>query len=265
MAAVHGQRLARDLRRGVEARRFPETDVRLLNHVIGGAVWAVMRAKLVAALGPDADAELAATVLRMVGLPPREAREIAWRPLPDIDLPARERRVREDLAMAFHRLLSVTLGVPDVAAASGFYRDFGLAEALAGVFATAIGGEQLRLEPATGPLRELAVAVDDPDDLDRVAARLAALDVPAHAMARPCEPVTAGAGCACASPRAAAAVVPEPRLPENAPGRVERANRPAEGVLRDAPVRPTKLSHVALARPTIEATTRFFTAASASP
>jgi hypothetical protein len=52
-----------------------------------------MRAKLVAALGPDADAELAATVLRMVGLAPREAREIAWRPLPDIDLPARERRI----------------------------------------------------------------------------------------------------------------------------------------------------------------------------
>lgn len=92
MAAVHGQRLAHDLHRGVEARRFPETDVRLLNHVIGGAVWGVMRAKLTATLGPDADAELAAAVLRMVGLPPGEAREIAWRPLPDIDLPARERR-----------------------------------------------------------------------------------------------------------------------------------------------------------------------------
>src|SRR4029453_3038297 len=37
MAAVHGHRLAVDLRRGVEQRRFPETDVRLLNPVIGGA------------------------------------------------------------------------------------------------------------------------------------------------------------------------------------------------------------------------------------
>jgi hypothetical protein len=92
MAAVHGQRLAHDLRRGVEVGRFTETDVRLLNRVIGGAVWAVMRAKLVAALGPDADAALA-TVLRMVGLPSGEAREIAWRPLPDIDLPARDQRV----------------------------------------------------------------------------------------------------------------------------------------------------------------------------
>jgi AcrR family transcriptional regulator len=93
MAAVHGHRLAVDLRRGVEQRRFPETDVRLLNHVIGGAVFGVMRAKLSGTLGPDADAELAAAVLRLVGLPAREAREVAWRPLPDIELPARERRV----------------------------------------------------------------------------------------------------------------------------------------------------------------------------
>lgn len=93
MAAVHGHRLAVDLRRGVEARRFPETDLRLLNHVIGGAVSGVMRAKLDGGLGPDADAELAAAVLRLVGLPAREARDVAWRPLPDIDLPARARRI----------------------------------------------------------------------------------------------------------------------------------------------------------------------------
>jgi AcrR family transcriptional regulator len=93
MAAVHGQRLAADLRRGVESRRFPETDVRLLNHVIGGAVFGVMRAHLDGGLGPDADAELAAAVLRLVGLPAADAREVAWRPLPDIDLPARERRL----------------------------------------------------------------------------------------------------------------------------------------------------------------------------
>jgi hypothetical protein len=52
-----------------------------------------MRARLTGGLGPDADAELAAAVLRLDGLPPREAREVAWRPLPDIDLPVRERRV----------------------------------------------------------------------------------------------------------------------------------------------------------------------------
>jgi len=92
MAAVHGHRLSADLRRGIEARRFTETDVRLLNHIIGGAVFGVMRARLTGGLGPDADAELAAAVLRLVGLPPREAREVAWRPLPDIDLPVRERR-----------------------------------------------------------------------------------------------------------------------------------------------------------------------------
>jgi AcrR family transcriptional regulator len=93
MAAVHGHRLTADLRRGVAARRFPETDVRLLNHVIGGAVFGVMRAKLGGTLGPDADAELAAAVLRLVGLPAREARDVAWRALPEIDLPPRERRI----------------------------------------------------------------------------------------------------------------------------------------------------------------------------
>ena len=51
--------------------------------------------------------------------------------------------------MALHRLLSVTLGVPDVPAAATFYRDFGLTESRPGTFATTAGGDQLRLEPAT--------------------------------------------------------------------------------------------------------------------
>ena len=129
--------------------------------------------------------------------------------------------------MALHRLLSVTLGVPDVAAASGFYRDFGLVEARAGVFATAIGGEQLRLEPAPHRrLRELAVAVDDTDDLDRVAAHLAALDVAAARDGTSLRTRDRGSGVdvrLAVAPRLA--VVPEPRLPENGPGRVERAGR----------------------------------------
>ena len=47
--------------------------------------------------------------------------------------------------MALHRMNSVTIGVPDVAAAAAFYRDFGLDETRSGVFATPDGGEQLRL------------------------------------------------------------------------------------------------------------------------
>src|SRR4029453_2533380 len=80
--------------------------------------------------------------------------------------------------MALHRLSSVTLGVPDAAAASSFYRDFGLSELRPGVFASATGGEQLRLETAPSRrLLELAIAVDDADDLERAARTLAALDV----------------------------------------------------------------------------------------
>ena len=160
--------------------------------------------------------------------------------------------------MALHRLLSVTLGVPDVAAASGFYRDFGLVEARAGVFATAIGGEQLRLEPAPHRrLRELAVAVDDTDDLDRVAAHLAALDVPAARDGTSLRTRDRGSGVdvrLAVAPRLA--VVPEPRLPENGPGRVERAGR--SPALTGDRARPRRLGHVVLATPDLEASHAFF-------
>ncbi len=160
--------------------------------------------------------------------------------------------------MALHRLLSVTLGVPDVAAASAFYRDFGLAEASAGVFATAVGGEQLRLESASGrELREVAVAVDDLDDLDRIAARLETLDVPAT---RDGATVLARDRGSRVRVRIAVAprlpFVPEPRLPENGPGRVERAGR--SPALDAGPARPRKLGHVVLATPDLEASHAFF-------
>src|SRR4030095_3741990 len=58
------------------------------------------------------------------------------------------------------------------------YGDFGLTEARPGVFASATGGEQLRLEATPSRrLLELAVAVDDAHDLERTARTLAALDV----------------------------------------------------------------------------------------
>jgi catechol 2,3-dioxygenase-like lactoylglutathione lyase family enzyme len=160
--------------------------------------------------------------------------------------------------MAMHRLLSVTLGVPDVAAASAFYRDFGLTEARAGAFATTAGGEQLRLESASGrELREVAVAVDDLDDLDRIAARLATLDVPAT---RDGATVLARDSGSRVRVRIAVAPrltdVPEPRLPENGPGRVERAGR--SPALDAGPARPRKLGHVVLATPDLEASRAFF-------
>jgi len=162
--------------------------------------------------------------------------------------------------MPLHRLTTLTVGVPDVPATAAFYRAFGLAEAAPGVLGTRDGGEQLRLVPAQRRgLVSIGVGADDPDDVARVAASLAALGVPAtrdgDALATR-DPVT-GVGIVVAvaprlreTPAVAAAV--------NAPGRIERPNRTADAVLRTEPVRPAKLSHLAMSSPDHEATIRFF-------
>ena len=79
-----GPRLARDIRRGMERGRFPRASVTLLSRTIGAAVAAVLRGKLAGELGSDADRELAALVLRILGIAPDEARDIAGRPLPAV-------------------------------------------------------------------------------------------------------------------------------------------------------------------------------------
>src|SRR5437667_416942 len=80
--------------------------------------------------------------------------------------------------MALHRLTSITIGVPDVAATAAYYEDFGLTPARGGRFATVDGGEQLAVVASTRRrLVELGIGVDDGDDLDRVAANLTGLGV----------------------------------------------------------------------------------------
>ena len=163
--------------------------------------------------------------------------------------------------MALHRLTRITLGVPDVATAAAFYREFGLTESGPGTFATGAGGEQLRLLPATKRgLVELGIGVDDADDVARIARALAAVGVVAshdETALQACDPVTGLAVVVTVAPRL---VEPRPtHVATNALGRTERANRPADGVLRSEPVQPVKLSHLALASPDHEATTRFFT------
>jgi AcrR family transcriptional regulator len=85
IAAGLGPRLARDIRRGMERGRFPKGNITLLSHVIGAAVAVVLRGKLAGELGSDADQDLAALVLRVLGITPDEARAIASRPLPSVD------------------------------------------------------------------------------------------------------------------------------------------------------------------------------------
>ena len=76
------QRMLRDVKRGVQAGRFSAERVAVVGHMIGGSVFAVLRAKLHGELGRTADAQAAASVLVLLGLPEDEAVEIANRRLP---------------------------------------------------------------------------------------------------------------------------------------------------------------------------------------
>ncbi len=79
-----GGRLARDLRRGFDAGRFASYDEQTTVAAFGGALLGVMRAKLETGLPRDADRFLAEELLRLLGLTPREAEEIAGRRLPPV-------------------------------------------------------------------------------------------------------------------------------------------------------------------------------------
>ncbi len=80
-------RMSRDIRAGVRAGRFDATDLECTIVVVGGAVFAVMRAWFRQELGADAPERAAAAVLRLLGLSQKEAGKIAARPLPEVALP----------------------------------------------------------------------------------------------------------------------------------------------------------------------------------
>jgi hypothetical protein len=160
--------------------------------------------------------------------------------------------------MSLHRLTAITIGVPDVEGVAVFYRDFGLDELAPGRFATAHGGEQLRL--VASPRRrlvEVGIGVDDEDDLGRIEARLRRLGVESARTARGLETrdPAAGVGIVVAvAPRIVQA--PEACAPYNGPGRRDRAGR-APG-LEGAPVRPRKLGHVVYGSPDFAASQRLW-------
>ena len=160
--------------------------------------------------------------------------------------------------MSLHRLNSITIGVPDVAATAAYYTAFGLIPKEDGWLATQDGGRQLRIVSApTRRLIDLRVGVDDQDDLDAAAARLVLQSVYFRA-----------AGLLVARDKATgvrAVLEIEPRLaqpaghvtPYNGPGRIARTGR-SPGVIRVDPVRPRKLGHAVLGTPDLTATTTFF-------
>ncbi len=163
--------------------------------------------------------------------------------------------------MSLHRLTSVTMGVPNVAETVGYYTEFGLQPVGDGWFTTADGGRQLRVVPAPARrLVELHIGVDDPDDLARVAAGLARLGVAADRTATTLSAVEKATGVHTTLEVAGRLTQPTvPATPYNGPGRTERHDNRAPGILRDGPVRPRKLGHAVVGTTDLEATTAFFT------
>jgi catechol 2,3-dioxygenase-like lactoylglutathione lyase family enzyme len=164
--------------------------------------------------------------------------------------------------MPLHRVNSITIGVPDVASTSEFYRDFSLTETAPGVFATADGGEQLRLvHSPVRRLMELAIGADNPDDVDRVASQVAALDVPVErtedGMAAT-DPGTRVRVRVEVAPRIEQETVPP--TPYNGPGRTDRLGRAPRllGEGEEPSVRPRKLGHVVIGTTDLEPSHRFF-------
>jgi catechol 2,3-dioxygenase-like lactoylglutathione lyase family enzyme len=163
--------------------------------------------------------------------------------------------------MSLHRLSSLTIGVPDVATVAGYYADFGLEQVAPGRFATVDGGEQLRLEHAPSRrLLALEIGVDDVEDLEKVARNLDRFEVPTQRTADSLSAVEPVIGV-----RATLRVTPHliqpptPATPYNGPGRADRPNVRAPGILREGRVRPRKLGHVVLGSTDEEATRGFFT------
>jgi catechol 2,3-dioxygenase-like lactoylglutathione lyase family enzyme len=162
--------------------------------------------------------------------------------------------------MALHRLTSVCIGVPNVAETAAYYEEFGLTRLDDDRFATVDGGEQLRI--VHSPRRrvvELGIGVADPDDLDSVAARLAALGGSAKQTPYAVTAVDPGTQVqvvlTVSDPITQAAA---PAITQNAPGRADRGTRRAEAIDRADDVRPRKLGHVVLGSTDLEASERFF-------
>lgn len=170
--------------------------------------------------------------------------------------------------MGLHRLTSITLGVPDVAASAAFFRDFGLAQSEPSTdestrLATRDGGEQLELiGAARRRLLRLGVGADDRDDLERIAAR-AGDSVHAEVVDFTPELLALrelATGLRVEVTVAEPYVAPVTPHTFNRPGLApERVDVPAESVLSSEPVRPSNLTHVVYGTPDQPATLAFFT------
>jgi AcrR family transcriptional regulator len=82
MTRALGERARRDLERGIVSGRFNVADPDVAFLDAAGALLLVMRAVLDGEVGPEADSSHAEGLLRILGLSPEDAAEVAHRPLP---------------------------------------------------------------------------------------------------------------------------------------------------------------------------------------
>ena len=169
--------------------------------------------------------------------------------------------------MPLHRLTRITIGVPNLAETAAYYEDFGLTPAdtpsggRTAAFATVDGGEQLTLAVAARRrLLELGIGVDDPDDLDRVAANVTALGLEVTRTDTSVQVTDPGTDVR-VNVEIAPRIQQQPALWPgfDGPGVTVRATERAPGVLRVGPVRPRKLGHVVVGSTDQESSHRFFT------
>ena len=79
-----GPRALRDLIKGQESGRFRIEDPAIALSAVGGALIGLLQLNTVTALDAGAGEQMAELVLRMLGLPLEEARDLATRPLPEL-------------------------------------------------------------------------------------------------------------------------------------------------------------------------------------
>jgi len=178
-----------------------------------------------------------------------------------------------------HRLTQIVMGVPNVEQTALYYAELGLTPAAADGgaidgaeapasrpagehrFTTVDGGEQLRIVlSGRRRLVRLGIGADDPDDLDRATASLAALDVAVERTASSVSATDPGTQVAVRVEIAGRyQQAPAPSPPCNAPGVNARTEERAPGILRKGPVRPRKLGHVVLGSTDQEFSQKFFT------
>jgi catechol 2,3-dioxygenase-like lactoylglutathione lyase family enzyme len=164
--------------------------------------------------------------------------------------------------MPLHNLNSLTVGVPDVKAVRSYYEDFGLSGEDGGWMSTTDGGKQLRLMSAPRrQLLQMEIGVDDPDDISRIAGQLRRIDIAVSRVSEDSvtaiEPVTGVQVIARVTRRGVQQLSRE--VAYNQPGRINRPEARAPGILREGKVRPRKLGHVVIGSIDQATSQRFFT------